>query len=508
MEDDIRFSRPLATAERLGGFAQDRHRFLEKRVLVTGESEILATNNGRACLLSSLRLLIRICPNIVVSLPTGCIDSLEACHTIIDPLTFGGSIVYLDHPGDLAEYDAILCIGVKSCPDLPWTVINSQGWIARVSSGSTDLPSDCQQDNPIAALAAASLGSAEVFKRLVRLRASRGKLLDGLSFSLYDYRVGATDPGPLLPEDLPVRLLLVGAGAIGNGVVHLLSQSPVTGHIWVVDGQRFDPENLGTCLLIGPTNVGKEKAVFVADILNLKEHMEARGYSEELDMFAQRLGTEVPYPHVVVGGVDNIDARHAIQRLWADLIIDGAIGDFGCQVSRHPWGEDIACLMCLFHHPIGESAERVASSLTGLSTDRAQQELAIVTEADVSVAPAEKQEWLRERIGRQICSVIQEAVAQQLSDEQYQQGFAPSVPFVACLSASMVVAELVKEVAGWTVSHPLEPRFQCDVLLGPAYGFAVPQERRRDCLCVTRRHNIERLRRQRDQANVNQIHIR
>ena len=180
-----------------------------------------------------------------------------------------------------------------------------------------------------------------------------------------------------------------------------------------------------------------------------------------------------------------------------------AIGDFGCQVSRHPWDEDIACLMCLFRYPIGESAERVASRLTGLSIDRAQQELAIVSEADVSVAPAEKQGWLRERIGRQICSVIQEAVAQQLSDEQHQQGFTPSVPFVACLSASMVVAELVKGIAGWTVSHPLEPRFQCDVLRGPAYGLAVPQARRQDCLCVTRRHNIERWRGQRDQASTN-----
>jgi len=485
--------------------AEDRHRFLEKRVLVTGEPEILATNNGRMCLLCSLRLLIRICPNIVVSLPAECTDLLETCRTTIDPLTFGRNIVYLDHPNDLTEYDAILSIGVTACSGLPWTVINSQGWLARVSSGSTDLPADCQQNNPIGALAAASLGVTEVFKRLVHLRASRGKLLDGLFFSLYDYSVGTTDPGPPLPRHLTMQLLLVGVGAIGNGVVYLLSQLPVAGRIWVVDAQRFGPENLGTCLLIGPTDVGKEKAVFAADILNLKEHLEARGYPEELDMFTRRIGTEVPYPYVVVGGVDNIDARHAIQCLWADLIIDGAIGDFGCQVSRHPWGEDIACLMCLFLHPVGESAERVASRLTGLSTDRAQQELTIVTEADISVAPAEKQEWLRERIGRQICSVIQEAVAQQLSDEQHQQGFAPSVPFVACLSASMVVAELVKGIAGWKVSHPLEPRFQCDVLLGPAYGLAVPQERRRDCLCVTRRHNIEQWRGQRDQANAHQV---
>lgn len=494
MENDIRFSRPVATAERLGENADDSHRFLGKRILVTGEREVLATKNGSACLLFGLRLLLRICPTIVVSLPKECATLLDECRATIDPLTFGGGITYLDAPGNLEEYDAVLCIGAMARPDLPWTVVNSQGWIARVSSGSTHLSADCQMGNPIGALAAASLGVAEVFKRLVRLRANRGQLLNGLSFSLYDYTARATNPGPSLPEHLPVQLILVGAGAIGNGVVQLLSQLPLTGRIWVVDSQRFGPENLGTCLLIGPTDVGKEKAVFAADILNLNTRLEARGFAEQLDVFSRRLGKELPSPSVIIGGVDNIDARHEIQRLWADMIIDGAIGDFGCQVSRHPWSEDVACLMCLFRHTDGEPAERVASRLTGLRADRVLQELSIVAEDDIIEAPVEKQRWLSERLGHQICSVIQEAVAQQLSEEQHRQGFAPSVPFVASLSASMVVTELIKHIAGWTPSNPLEPRFQCDVLHGPAHGFAVPQERRRDCICITRRYNIEQWR--------------
>lgn len=34
-----------------------------------------------------------------------------------------------------------------------------------------------------------------------------------------------------------------------------------------------------------------------------------------------------------------------LQALWPDLVIDGAIRDFGCQVSRHPWDDDTACLI-------------------------------------------------------------------------------------------------------------------------------------------------------------------
>jgi hypothetical protein len=179
-------------------------------------------------------------------------------------------------------------------------------------------------------------------------------------------------------------------------------------------------------------------------------------------------------------------------RIRRDLIIDGAISDFGCQVSRHPWGENTACLICLFQHPPGEPSERLASHATGLSEARTQQADDRVTEGDVHAALIDKQDWLRARIGQQICSVVQEGVAQRISQERLRHGFEPSVPFVACLSASMVVAELVKSVAGW--STPLEPRFQFDVLRGPVYGLELPQERRRDCICVTRKHNIETIR--------------
>src|SRR4051812_22490832 len=98
----------------------------------------------------------------------------------------------------------------------------SNGWVARVSSGS-DLPGECSMENPVGALAAACLGVGEVFKRLIRLRPERGDFLDGLEFSLRTYRVGEKECGPELPSRLDLDLLLVGGGAIGNGVVRLLS---------------------------------------------------------------------------------------------------------------------------------------------------------------------------------------------------------------------------------------------------------------------------------------------
>ena len=168
------------------------------------------------------------------------------------------------------------------------------------------------------------------------------------------------------------------------------------------------------------------------------------------------------------------------------------MGSFQCQVSRHPWEGDVACLRCLFVQPPGEPAEAVDSRLTGLSVERVQRPDDPVTEADVSGAPEGRRPWLSARVGKPICSVIEEAIAQSLSEGGGKMGFQPAVPFVATMSAAMVVGELVKTTA--KLPSVLAPRFQMDVLRGPQFGLLVPQERRRDCLCVTRRHNIEKFR--------------
>lgn len=493
---DIRHSRPLATAARLAEHAGDTSRFLDRQILLTGEGATLSTANGRACLMGSLRLVVRICRYITVYLPPECSSLTDECRAVASHIAYDQEILFPETAPDPAPFDAVLSIGMTARPDLPWTVINSHGWLARVSSGGLDLPPDCSQSNPIGALAAASLGITEVFKRLIQLRETRGKPFNGLSFSLYAYQTGVVDPGPMLPPELPGDVFMVGAGAIGNGIGYLLSQLPITGHVDIIDAQVFQPENLGTCILIGPTDVSENiaKAEVLAAFLRGSK-ISAKGYRSEIVPYAKHFGQMFPYPKVILNGLDNVEARHQVQDVWPDLIIDGAIGDFGCQVSVHPWGTDIACLRCLFQPESAEATETVASRATGLTATRVQHAEDAVTENDVVAAAHDKQAWLRERIGHKICSVVQEAVARELSIKEQGAEFRPSVPFVATLSASMVVGEFVKYQMGLTSS--LEPRYQFDALRGPERGLEVPQERRRDCLCVTRSCNISVVRNRR-----------
>jgi hypothetical protein len=109
----------------------------------------------------------------------------------------------------------------------------------------------------------------------------------------------------------------------------------------------------------------------------------------------------------------------------------------------------------------------------------------------VDRAPVEKREFLRARLGKPICSVIQEGIALKISEDEQQKRFEPSVPFTACFSACMVVAEMVAHTMKWP--SVLAPRFQFDFLMGPQYGQELPQGRRPGCIC-SRHKNIERVR--------------
>lgn len=487
MNKELLYSRPQKSAAALGDLAKDRHRFLDKKVLLTGEAEALETANGRDAFLFSLRLLVRICANVSVVLPNGQAALFAEGKQLASQIAFGKQIEFL-HSAIFEEFDAVLSIGTSVEPGLPWTTINSNGWRARVSSGDVPLAAECSLENPIGALACSCLGVGEVFKRLIALVPERGELLNGMSFSLYDLDPNSDEYGPPLPSKIEADLLIVGGGAIGNGIIALLCRLPICGAVEIVDRERFGEENLGTCLLIGPEHLNQPKAPTLEAMLKAAGK-QARGFEGEFADYVAMLDGK--YPAVVLNGLDNIDVRHEVQRaLWPDLIVDGAIGDFGCQVSRHPWNEDAACLICLFRKPV-RSGQVIAAEASGLTEDRVRQPDELVTTADVATAPEEKRDYLRVRIGKPICSVVSEAVTQKISQDAQVRGFEPSVPFVAAFSACMVVAQAIAHMADWPPT--LDTRFQFDFLRGPARGEHYPQGRRKDCLCQ-RRANIDRLR--------------
>lgn len=497
MMNELAFSRPLASVAALGKDATDSHRFEQKVVLLTGDEDVLALENGRLCFTAATLLLARTCKRGIVQLPAGFSELERTCGDSLAALGAADWEVRAGHDGGtMTAADAVLSVGSRGArPSRPvaHTVVNSQGWLARVSTGPQDLARDCDRSNPIAAVAAACLGTAEVFKTLLALNPERGGLLSATTFSLLTYASGGSDPGPALAADIAIDAALCGAGAIGNGTALILSALPISGRLWIVDRQTFGPENLGTCACIEEADIGSPKAQVLTRFLAARRaNLQVIPFVGEIQEWRERLQRGGARPQIVLGALDNIDARYDAQDLWPDLLIDGAIGDFPCQVSRHPWPEDVGCVRCLFRPATSNSAHQQASRATGLSEARVQDPDSLVTADDVSAAAEGRREWLKVRVGKPICSVVQEGVAQQLSTSNLSSSFQPSVPFVACMSAAMMVGELVKHAMG--LPSPPSPRFQMDILRGPERGELLPQKRRQDCICVSRRRNIERLR--------------
>lgn len=490
MTSERAYKRIRHAADRIGENALDRHRFLEKSVLLTGDSEILDTYNGFECFKDCLRLLTRISQK--VSVDTSNLNEAQKVETksLSRHLSFTGPVRILENP-TMKDFNAILGVGTSIKEGYPYTVINSNGWLLRASSTSTEISGKCDNDNPIGALAAASVGTAEIFKRLIRIKPEKASFQDGSTFSLFTYKSNIDDPGPSIPTSINLNLAQIGVGAIGNGFIHLLSELPIAGTLSIVDYQKFEVENLSTCFLIGSSDLGRYKSDFAAAQIR-SASIQAKSYPVKFEEFGNKIGKEIKFPETVVNCLDSVDARHSVQDLWPDLVIDGAIGDFSCQVSIHPWKDNIACLRCLYKDMENTSAEVIQSRGTGLSTDRVRNQLDVVTDDDVQKAPEDKKTWLKDRMGQTICSVIEEGVGKAISSESQRDSFQPAVPFVATFSASMEAAELVKHVMG--IESIIRPRFQLDMLVGPIYGLDFPEKRHSDCICVSRRENIEKIR--------------
>jgi molybdopterin/thiamine biosynthesis adenylyltransferase len=434
-------SRPKAAAAGLG---DDDHRFTEKRVLLRGEEDVLNTPNGREIFRAALLLLVRICENVSIAIPHGC-EKLRADIVELILQYFPTRAPRFSDQTDCArDFDAVLSIGRQGRADAPWTVVNSDGWIARVSSCGRHLDLGANRENAIGAVGAACFGVSEVFKRLITLKPSRGVFLDAVTFSFWTYREELRDDGPEV-RAFDVDVMLIGCGAIGSGTAYILSRLPISGRAVALDPQTYRSENFGTSIILRETDYNRPKVEVVSELLCNK--LKTVPLPFDIATLKPRFGGELP--DIILSGLDEVNPRHEVQQLWPSIVIDGATGaDHSCQVSCHPWSGPAACLLCVFQKPRVTSLAELNARATGLPNEIANDPEAVVTERIIVEADEQKRPWLRNHLGKRICSITSEAVLKLLSDEKQKEGFAPATPFVACFSSCMIVTELLRYL--WT----------------------------------------------------------
>lgn len=144
------------------------------------------------------------------------------------------------------------------------------------------------------------------------------------------------------------RVIVAGAGALGNEVIKLLALIGV-GQITVIDFDKISPSNLARMVLFRESDVGRSKVQVVAErISEINPGVNVVAIEDDL-RFGIGLG-EYRSADLVFGCLDSINARWALNRKcmragvdW----IDGGISDFHGLVARYG-PKDGACYECNF----------------------------------------------------------------------------------------------------------------------------------------------------------------
>jgi len=342
--------------------------------------------------------------------------------------------------------------------------------------------------SPLGSCVAAAMAAAEIFKDAVLARPERR----------YDPPHTAFCPVTLSdrPEDakdlaLPFAFsgALVGLGAIGSATAMILAELETTGDIDLVDRQRYGNENITTYSLGGRADA---KAAMWKTELAERALVRARcrRFNDGVEHYVAdvQAGVIAP-PAIVLAGLDSVEARHETQRLWPDLLIDGATGDtmLGMHVVH---GAGQPCMQCFLRPRTAPSSYKRLSEITGLPIAKLRDGDAVLTEADLANATDEQRSVLAAQLGKKICGLAQAVGLTDIPSE----GFQPSVAFVALGAACLIVGRLVAERLGIA---PAENFVQYDALIGPVARTADERKTVRGCYCVERATTIKRLRERR-----------
>ncbi len=179
---------------------------------------------------------------------------------------------------------------------------------------------------PLAPALAASICAAEAFAYFAGDHLMAGRRSAGLSL----WRVGTdwfvTDPTEPTLAYLPSRLWLIGLGNLGQAFAWLLATLPYADsrqvQLVLQDFDRVANSNDSTSILSFTRDIGRRKTRVVS------EWLEARGFETFLEerrfgAWTRQAGDE---PGVALCGVDNPNARAALEQAGFGLVVEAGLG--------------------------------------------------------------------------------------------------------------------------------------------------------------------------------------
>lgn len=334
-------------------------------------------------------------------LPAGMVRDLEEAAAAIDP----GRPLRVD-----AAMSQEPSVRIHIGTDIPERAVRvvPEGYGTHIAGARTAAIRPSRPGNELGAAYAGALAAAEAFKYTAGVLTGRRVIHRHLRYCPVTLSADLS-AAPSLPAELTLDLSLIGVGAIGTGIVRILSELPVGGRLLAVDRQRFSAENRGTYSLggVAEAQVRPWKAEIAQRALRRFDVEPFRGSVEDL-LAATDSGHTSWFPTVLTA-LDTPEARREAQRLWPDRLIDAATGDTMLGICDHRAGLD-PCLMCMFPVDRGQPSgvERIAQRL-GLPVEVLAFGDTPLTEEHLSATDGDQRAFLAQFLGTPICGVARAA---------------------------------------------------------------------------------------------------
>jgi molybdopterin/thiamine biosynthesis adenylyltransferase len=306
---------------------------------------------------------------------------------------------------------------------------------------------------------AACLAAGEVFKHLRGLREGKGRFIDALFISLWDFE--ARPSWDSLPEgEWPIPFVLppfylIGCGAVGQAVAAaLIPSGEVRGHGTTIDGESNDPENLNRYPLATEGDLEVPKSELTAAFLRRggieAYHYHGRwpGYASDPSRRLQRddvrrFESGYHYP-LVLSCVDKNTARHGIQNFWPAFLMGGSTPGFAIEVNAYDMRSPYECLKCFNRpEPAGLSNSEIVAELRALPPEERR-----------ARAEARGADWraLEAYLADPKCGRLGEAEVAKFRDEAVDW----SVGFVSVAAGTVLAGQLLKYTLVGRAAFPQE----------------------------------------------------
>ena len=236
-----------------------------------------------------------------------------------------------------------------------------------------------------------------------------------------------------------------GAGSVGSSLILALLLSGARGHLVVVDDDRLEPRNR----LRYPAWIGEPGAKDKVDWLETLALGTGLRVIPYLGNCAQWQQSGPPYPAMAVAAVDTREGRRQVADVLARETLNAGIEGLALHVSRHRFGDGLACVYCPYVDTSDRASEiDVLRDLTGLDRARLGELLSgsklTAEDVDRMVSAGRLSDADRDLVGGRIGDVARARLYAGARIET-ERGLAEvNAPFVPGLAGAILAAELLK----------------------------------------------------------------